>query len=75
MMTVCQPWIIRSMSQSILIGIHSGGWKLEKREWTMKRNVFTEKSGLIGTFSKNLTLRQANSVKTSTGKTYRTVWF
>merc|ERR550534_1307920 len=37
MMTVCQPWIIRSMSQSILIGIHSGGWKLKKREWTMKR--------------------------------------
>merc|ERR1719209_1259130 len=39
MMTVCQPWI---MSRSILIGIHSGGWKLKKREWTMKRKNISQ---------------------------------
>merc|ERR1719209_1685161 len=39
MTTVCQPWI---MSQSILIGIHSGGWKLKRREWTMKRKNISQ---------------------------------
>ena len=39
MMTVYQMLIIRIWSQSILIGIHSGGWKLKKRDWKLKRIV------------------------------------
>ena len=39
MMTVYQMLIIRTWSQSMLIGIHSGGWKLKKRDLKLKRIV------------------------------------
>merc|ERR1719421_130593 len=32
------------MSQSILIGIHFGGWKLKKRDWKLKRKNISNSS-------------------------------